>query len=234
MIYYLLKNYSEVKRMNNKKQNSFTVFFSRFPALLLAGVIFSAFFAAFMTLSISAAKLSGFDNILVWGLGIIPSSVFLPGLVMVVRKYSVEKNFVPVISTFFKAVRENFKDFIFHGFVIYLIFASSFFAILYYFTQAQTDIVFAYILVIYILFTAIMILMLFYLPLMAVTYELRYRDLYGRRTCGRLGFSACFHRRRGKNSGDNFNYCIIASAYNIFNCFNDFKGNAGKYGFVCK
>ena len=178
MIYYLLKNYSEVKRMNNKKQNSFTVFFSRFPALLLAGVIFSAFFAAFMTLSISAAKLSGFDNILVWGLGIIPSSVFLPGLVMVVRKYSVEKNFVPVISTFFKAVRENFKDFIFHGFVIYLIFASSFFAILYYFTQAQTDIVFAYILVIYILFTAIMILMLFYLPLMAVTYELRYRDLY--------------------------------------------------------
>ena len=109
MIYYLLKNYSEVKRMNNKKQNSFTVFFSRFPALLLAGVIFSAFFAAFMTLSISAAKLSGFDNILVWGLGIIPSSVFLPGLVMVVRKYSVEKNFVPVISTFFKAVRENFS-----------------------------------------------------------------------------------------------------------------------------
>jgi len=178
MIYYPLKKLSEVIGMKNKKQNSLTVFFTQFPKLVLAGVIFSAFFVAFMSLTILAGKFSGFDNILVWGLGIIPSAVFLPGLVMVVRKYSAEKAFVPVIPTFFKAVRENFRDFIFHGFVMYLIFASSFFAILYYFTQAQTDIVFAYILVIYILFTAIMILMLFYLPLMAVTYELRYRDLY--------------------------------------------------------
>ena len=85
---------------------------------------------------------------------------------------------MPVVPTFFKAVRDNLKDFIFHGFVIYIIFASSFFAILYYYSMAQSDIVFAYVLVIYVLFTAIMILMLFYLPLMAVTYELRWRNLY--------------------------------------------------------
>lgn len=164
--------------MNQKKQNVFTVFFTKFPQLMLAGAIFSAFFAAFMSLSILAGKLTGFDNILVWGLGLIPSALFLPGLVMVIRKYAIEKSFVPVVPTFFKAVRDNLKDFIFHGFVIYIIFASSFFAILYYYSMAQSDIVFAYVLVIYVLFTAIMILMLFYLPLMAVTYELRWRNLY--------------------------------------------------------
>ena len=164
--------------MNQKQQNAFTVFFTKFPQLMLAGAIFSAFFAAFMSLSILAGKLTGFDNILVWGLGLIPSALFLPGLVMVIRKYAIEKSFVPVVPTFFKAVRDNLKDFIFHGFVIYIIFASSFFAILYYYSMAQSDIVFAYVLVIYVLFTAIMILMLFYLPLMAVTYELRWRNLY--------------------------------------------------------
>ena len=164
--------------MNQKKQNAFTVFFTKFPQLMLAGAIFSAFFAAFMSLSILAGKLTGFDNILVWGLGLIPSALFLPGLVMVIRKYAIEKSFVPVVPTFFMSVRDNLKDFIFHGFVIYIIFASSFFAILYYYSMAQSDIVFAYVLVIYVLFTAIMILMLFYLPLMAVTYELRWRNLY--------------------------------------------------------
>lgn len=164
--------------MEKSKPNAFVVFFTKLPQLLLAGLLFSFWSALWMAVSVLTAKVSGFNNILVWGLGIIPSTVFLPGLVMVIRKYAVEKNYVPVIPTFFGAVRENAKDFIFHGFVIYLIFASSFFALLYYFTMAQSDIVFAYVLVIYILFTAVMIIMLFYMPLMAVTYELRYRDIY--------------------------------------------------------
>lgn len=164
--------------MEKKKPNAFAAFFAKLPQLLLAGLLFSVFFAAFMTLSVLAAKLFGFDNVIVWALGIIPSAVFLPGLVMVVRKYAAEKQFVPVVRTFFAAVKENARDFIFHGVIMYVIVISSFFALLYYFTQAQADIVFAYILVIYILFTAIMTAMLFYVPLMAVTYRLRYRDIY--------------------------------------------------------
>lgn len=164
--------------MKQKKQNAFTVFFSQFPRLMLAGLLFSAPMAIFMGLSVLLAKLSGFDNVLVWGLGVIPASVFLPGLVMVVRKYAVEKSFVTVVPAFFSAVRENARDFLLHGAVTYLILTSSFFALLYYFTQAQSDIVFAYVLVIYILFTAVMLCMMFYVPLMSVTYELRYRDIY--------------------------------------------------------
>ena len=62
--------------MKQKKQNAFTVFFSQFPRLMLAGLLFSAPMAIFMGLSVLLAKLSGFDNVLVWGLGVIPASVF--------------------------------------------------------------------------------------------------------------------------------------------------------------
>ena len=164
--------------MKKTKPSALTVFFTKFPRLLLAGIIFSSALAVFMSIFAGIGYLTQFDNILVWGLGLIPSTLFLPGLVMVVRKYAVEKDFVPVIPTFFKAVKENLKAFVFHGIMIYLICACSFFAILYYLTQAQTDAVFAYILTLYIMFTAILIVMLFYVPVMAVTYELRFRDIY--------------------------------------------------------
>ena len=52
------------------------------------------------------------------------------------------------------------------------------FAFIYYFIQAQTDVTFAYILSIYGFFTAALLIMMFYAPLMSVTYELRWRVIY--------------------------------------------------------
>ncbi len=52
------------------------------------------------------------------------------------------------------------------------------FAFMYYFIQAQTDVTFAYILSFYGFFTAALLIMMFYAPLMSVTYELRWRDIY--------------------------------------------------------
>ena len=164
-----------MKRFGN---SSFAIFFRKFPQLLLAGAIFSAFFSAFTALSFLAANLSGFYNIIIIGLGIIPSALFLPGLVMVSRKYGVEKQFVPVLKTFFASVRENFKPFILHGFVIYFIIACSTFAIMYYGVGALVSSVYSMVLIIYVLFTMVLMVALFYLPLMSVTYSLRLRDLY--------------------------------------------------------
>ena len=164
--------------MKRFSQSAFVVFFKQLPRLLAAGALFSAFFAAFTALSILAGWLSGFYNIIVCGLGLIPSALFLPGLIMVVRKYAVEKDFVPVVPTFFAAVRDNWKQFILHGFVIYLIVACSTFAIVYYGIGAQVSPVYSMILIIYVLFTLVLMIMMFYLPVMAVTYELRLRDLY--------------------------------------------------------
>ena len=52
------------------------------------------------------------------------------------------------------------------------------FAILYYYTLAQEDVTFGYVLSIYGIFIAALLVMLFYVPLMTVTYELRWRDIY--------------------------------------------------------
>lgn len=165
--------------MKQKKGNSsFVIFFKQFPKLLLAAVIFAVFLSAFMALSILVGALTGFNNIIVSGLGIIPAALFLPGLVMIIRKYAVEKQFVPIIPTFFEAVRDNFKQFILHGFVIYAIVACSTFAIIYYGIGAFSSAVYSAVFTIYLLFSFVLLIMLFYLPIMAVTYELRIRDLY--------------------------------------------------------
>ena len=161
-----------------KRVKPVTVFFKKLPQLLLAGVIFSAALGACMGLSILFSLLTGFNNVLVWGLGVIPGTIFYSGLVVVIRKYAIENDYVPVVRTFFTAVRENWKVFILHGVISYLICACAMFAFMYYYIQAQTDVTFAYILGFYGFFTAALLIMMFYAPLMSVTYELRWRDIY--------------------------------------------------------
>lgn len=52
------------------------------------------------------------------------------------------------------------------------------FAILYYGTLAQTDIVYGSVFTIYIVFSIAMLIMLFYVPMLTITYDLRLRDIY--------------------------------------------------------
>ena len=61
--------------------------------------------------------------------GIIPGMLFYAGLVTVIRKYGIENDYVPVVPTFFRAVKENRKAFLLHGFVVYAVCSCSSFAI---------------------------------------------------------------------------------------------------------
>lgn len=164
--------------MKKISQTSFIRFFTKFPKLLLAGFIYSFALALFTGLFGLISYLTGFNNIIVWGLGIIPSMPFLAGLTMIVRKYSVEKQDVKVIPVFFSAVRENLLRFLVHGAVAYAITACSFFALLYYYTLSATDVVFGSVLTLYMIFTIILIVMMYYVPIMTITYELRMKDIY--------------------------------------------------------
>lgn len=164
--------------MKKFNQSAFARFFTRFPKLLLAGIMYSLPLVVFTGFFVLISHITGFNNVIIWGLGIIPSTPFLAGLVMIIRKYAIEKLDVPVISTFFTAVKENLKKFILHGIVIYVIFACSFFAILYYYTLSVDDPVFGSVLTLYLLFTALLIVMMFYVPIMTITYELKIKDIY--------------------------------------------------------
>lgn len=171
--------------MKQKKETAFSVFFAQFPKLLLAGAMFSVIATVFMTLTIGLSAMlagttgiSGFNSIFLWALGLIPTVSAYAGLVKVVRKYAVERDYVPVAQTFFKAIRENGKDFLIYGIFVYLATSCSFYALLFYFSLMQTNRAFGIALTAYSFFTVLLILMWFYIPLMGVTYELRRRDVF--------------------------------------------------------
>lgn len=164
--------------MKKFSQTAFSRFFVKFPKILLAGSLYSISLALFTGVFVLVSYLTGFNNVIVWGLGIIPSMPFLAGLTMVVRKYAVEKEDVKVVSTFFTTVRDNFLKFLVHGVVAYLITACSFFALLYYYTLSKVDVVFGSVLTLYLIFTLLLIVMMYYVPIMTITYELKMKDIY--------------------------------------------------------
>lgn len=164
--------------MEKFKNSAFTRFFTKFPKLLLGGLLFSAPLAFFTGLFVLISYLTGFNNVIVWGLSIIPSTPFLAGLVMVIRKYAVEKQDVSVVKTFFLTVKENILRFLIHGVIIYAIVACSFFALIYYYTLSQGDPVFGAVLTLYLIFTVLLVVLMYYVPIMTITYELKMKDIY--------------------------------------------------------
>lgn len=103
---------------------------------------------------------------------------FFAGLVMTVRKIGIEKKDVPVAKTFFGTVKENFKAFLLHGVVTYAIIACSIFAFMYYFSLLGSSLAYGSMLTVYVLFSLILTSMMFYVPIMSVTYELKISDIY--------------------------------------------------------
>ncbi len=161
-----------------KKGCAFLNFFRYFPKLFAAGLMFSVPFAVFTAILALIGYLTGFNNIILWGLSVIPASPMLAGLAMTVRKIAIENTDVELIPTFREVVKENFKAFLLHGVVIYLICACTFFSVLYYGSMAAVNAMYASTLTMYMLFTAVLVVVMFYVPIMTVTYELRLRDIY--------------------------------------------------------
>ncbi len=171
--------------MKENKQTAFSVFFTQLHKLLPAGMLFSVLAVIFMTLTIGLSAIlaqstgiKGFNSIFIWALGLIPTTICYSGLVKVVRKYAVEKEFVPVFPLYLRTVGDNIKGFLLLGIFVYLISCCSFYSLLFYFSMLRANRAFGIALTAYSFFTLMMIVMLFYLPLLTVTYELRYRDIF--------------------------------------------------------
>lgn len=164
--------------MNKFNQSAFMRFFTKFPQLLLASILFEiplVLFTAFFALT---GYLTGFNNIAVWLLGIIPSFPIYSGLVMIIRKYAVEKVDCKITDVFFKTVNENWKKSILNGILCYIIIVCAVFAMMYYGTMMNYDFMYSSVFTLYMFFSLALLIMLFYIPLMTVTYELKLRDIY--------------------------------------------------------
>ena len=66
--------------MNSFSNSAFARFFTEFPKLLLAQLINAVAFAVFTALFVLIGYLTGFNNIIVWCLGIIRQCRFLQDL----------------------------------------------------------------------------------------------------------------------------------------------------------
>ena len=164
--------------MNKFTQSAFIRFFTKFPQLLLASLLFTVPFALFTAVFAFVGYLTGFNNIVVWLLGIIPSFPIYSGFVMIVRKYAVEKVDCKIIEVFFRAVKENWKKSLLNGMLCYVIVTCAVFALMYYGTMMNYDFVYGSIFTMYMFFSIALLIMMFYVPIMTVTYELRLRDIY--------------------------------------------------------
>lgn len=164
--------------MKSFTNSTFARFFTKFPKLLFANLLYTIPSTISFTFFALIGYITGFQNIIVWGLGIIPAYPLYAGLVMVIRKIAIEKEEIDVMKTFKTSVKENWKTFLITGVVTYLIVTLSIFAILYYYSMASAGAVYSAMFTLYLFFSAMLVATMFYVPLMNITYDIKLIQVY--------------------------------------------------------
>lgn len=151
--------------MNN--QNEKKTGKSLFP-LIGRGALFSALLLGCVGAFAAAGYFTGFNNIIVWGLGIIPAALFYPGLAEPCLDFFAGKSSEHGKKGFFGAVSKNPAAFLVHGLLGYICFACAAFAAIYYLALGKNDPSFYLMGGIYILFSLLLISIFFYAPMLTV------------------------------------------------------------------
>lgn len=164
--------------MGNFDNSAFVRFFTKIHKLFFASLFFTVPLAVFTGVFVLIGLITGFNNVVLWLLGLIPAYPFYSGFVMVVRKYAVEKVDCNVYEVFLKTLKADFKKSLINGLAFYAVIICSVFAIMYYGTLMLADSGYIPIFTVYFIFSLALITVMFYVPLITVTYELRLRDIY--------------------------------------------------------
>lgn len=155
----------------------FSILFKKFPALLIANLLFAAPLAV--------------SGLIVWLIGayVIPLNIFiqlLPVLICMpfyagvtqVTRDLLRDGKVRPLQAFWKGLKNNFRQFLVHGVIMYLAILIDYFSIVFYYAAAQTNGMF------YILFGFCLVVLLFlvflffYVPVITVTIDLKLRFIY--------------------------------------------------------
>ena len=107
--------------MKSFKNSAFARFFTNFPKIMFANLLYTIPSTICFAIFGLIGYLTGFQNVIVWFLGIIPAYPLYAGLVMVIRKIAIEKEDINVLDTFKTSVRGNWKTFLINGIITYLI-----------------------------------------------------------------------------------------------------------------
>ena len=168
---------------NGRKRLKFEIFFERyfgnFKKILLTNILFAipsavVFIALYF---INQAIFSGI-NLVFSMIAIIPLYPFYAGVVLVVRNIVRGDEDVPVVKTFFSAIRHNFLTFLLHGVCICAATVVSYLSLRFYIHNLSLTWLMYVVLFFCILVVLLALYTSFYLPLMSLTYELKLRYQY--------------------------------------------------------
>lgn len=160
------------------ENSSFVRFFTKIHKLLFASLLFTISLAVFTGVFALIGWLSGFNNVVLWMLALIPAYPFYAGLVLVIRKYAVEKVDCNITEVFLKTLRTDWKKSLLNGIAFYIVLICSIFAVMYYGTMMINNVNYASIFTIYLIFSLALLGAMFYVSVITVTYDLKIRDIY--------------------------------------------------------
>ncbi len=117
-----------------------------------------------------------------WNLYVVPIPLillapFTAGLTLVTRNF-VREEHAFVWSDFWEAVKNNWKYFLLNGVVIYLAYVVLSYSLIYYYTRAASEPLFYILFWLCILITLLFLFAQYYIPVMFVTFDLRFGQIY--------------------------------------------------------
>ncbi len=159
----------------------FSNLFRNFPRLMLTNLLFAvplgAFFALFWWLTVLFGISSDYA-VLVQLLMVIPVFPFYAGVVKITAKMVLGEERVPVVRTFFGAVKENFLRFLVHGVIFYAAVVFSYVSVSLYIRLLSQSTLFVGPLIISVIVILFFTFMFFYIPAMTVTFDIPMKYIY--------------------------------------------------------
>lgn len=155
----------------------FACLFKKYPKLLIANLLFA------VPLAVS--------TLVVWLIGeyVMPLNIFfqlLPilicmpfyaGMTQVTRELVRGKQINP-LETFMKGLKNNFKQFLIHGVIMYLAVLIDYFSIVFYYAAAKTNGMFYFLFGFCLIVMLFLVFLFFYVPLITVTIDQKLRHIY--------------------------------------------------------
>ena len=138
-------------------------------------------FAIPMVIVLAAVWLIQYLTTAVVFISFLPIFLLMPfycGLCKVTKDIASGKENVKGIKTFFKGVKENFKFSILHGLIFYLVAMIDYFAVVFYYNASQVSGFMYLVLGLCIAISIISVFCLFYVPLITVTLDIKFRYVY--------------------------------------------------------
>ena len=173
----------------------FELFFGNFKRILTANLLFAipsaAVFVGYYFLYTALFDDSSVLSIIFLLSSIILLYPFYAGVVMIVRNIVKGDGQAGAVKTYFTAVRQNSLPFLLHGFFVYAATVFSYFAIPFYIRMLSASWIMYGALFFCILVVLMALYASFYLPLMSLTYDIKFRYLY--KNCFLMSFGEFKH-----------------------------------------